>query len=100
MSDERVCIVKLIDIHGVEHRVKVQAESVYEAALRGLKRLQQVGWESDGSQISSVMVEVWEEPTKHLVNVKKPLNWLRTPGNFPPTNSGKRSCVNWQSDSL
>jgi hypothetical protein len=89
VSDERVCIVKLIDIHGVEHRVKVQAESVYEAALRGLKRLQQVGWESDGSQITSVMVEVWEEPTRHLVNVKKLLSWLKTPGNFPPDEQRK-----------
>jgi magnesium chelatase family protein len=47
MSGERVCVVKLTDAHGVEHRVKVQAESVYEAALLGLHRLQQVGWESE-----------------------------------------------------
>ncbi len=32
MSDVRVCVVKLNDAHGVEHRVKVRAESVYEAA--------------------------------------------------------------------
>jgi hypothetical protein len=63
MSDERVRVVKLIDEHGVEHKVKVRAESVYEAALLGLKRLERVGWESDGSTIGSVIVEVWEEPT-------------------------------------
>jgi hypothetical protein len=60
MSDARVCVVKLIDDHGVEHKVKVQAESVYGAALLGLKRLERVGWESDGSSIGRVMVEVWE----------------------------------------
>ncbi len=27
--------------------------------------------------------------TKHLVNVKKPLNWLKTPGNFPPDEQRK-----------
>ena len=47
MSNKRVCAVKLNDQHGVEHTVKVEAESVYEAALLGLNRLERVGWESD-----------------------------------------------------
>ena len=84
MSDERVCVVKLTDDHGVEHRVKVRAESVYEAALRGLSRLERMGWESDGSTIGSVIVEVWEEPTRHYIEVKKMLSWLKVPGKFPP----------------
>jgi hypothetical protein len=83
MSDERVCVVRLTDDHGVEHRVKVRAESVYEAALLGLNRLERMGWESDGLTIGSVIVEVWEEPTLHLVHVKKLLSWLKAPGKFP-----------------
>ena len=62
-SEVRDCIVKLLDDHGVEHSVKVRAASVYEAALRGLERLEKVGWESNGSQIGTVVVEVYEEPT-------------------------------------
>jgi hypothetical protein len=89
MPDERVCVVKLTDDHGVEHRVKVRAESVYEAALLGLKRLERVGWESDGSTIGSVIVEVWEEPTRHVVQVKKLLSWLKVPGKFPPEEQRK-----------
>lgn len=89
MSDVRVCIVKLLDAHGVEHRVKVQAESVYEAALLGLSRLERVGWEGDGSQIGHVMVEVWEEPTRHYVDVKKLLSWLKAPGKCPPEEQRK-----------
>ncbi len=89
MSDVRVCVVKLNDAHGVEHRVKVRAESVYEAALLGLSRLERVGWESDGSQIGNVMVEVWEEPTRHYVDVKKLLSWLKAPGKFPPQEQRK-----------
>jgi hypothetical protein len=38
MSEERDCVVKLVDDHGVEHSVKVRAASVYEAALKGLNR--------------------------------------------------------------
>ena len=45
MPEERDCFVKLVDDHGVEHSVKVRAESVYEVALNGLKKLERVGWE-------------------------------------------------------
>lgn len=46
-------------------------------------RLEKVGWESDGPQIATVVVEVYEEPTAHTVNVKKLLDWLKQPGRFP-----------------
>jgi len=51
MAEARDCVVKLVDDHGVEHSVRVRAESVYEAALKGLQKLERIGWESDGSQI-------------------------------------------------
>lgn len=89
MSEERDCVVKLVDAHGVEHSVKVRAASVYEAALKGLRRLEKVGWESDGSQIGSVTVEVWEEPTVHRVNVSNMLRWLKEPGRLPRDNARK-----------
>lgn len=83
MSDERDCVVKLIDDHGVEHSVKVRAASVYEAALKGLRRLGAVGWESDGSTTASVLVEVWEEPAYDRVNVLKMLDWVKCSGRSP-----------------
>ena len=88
MPEERDCVVKLVDDHGVEHSVRVRAESVYEAALKGLTRLEKVGWESDGSQIGSVLVEVWEEPTCHRVNVAKMLQWLKGHGRSPGFGKG------------
>jgi hypothetical protein len=83
MSEPRDCVVKLVDDHGVEHSVRVRAESVYEAALRGLQRLERVGWESSGEQIGWVTVEVWEEPTHHRVHVGKMLGWLKSSGRTP-----------------
>ena len=83
MTEERDCVVKLIDDHGVEHSVKVRAASVYEAALKALRRLSAVGWESDGSTIASVLVEVCEEPTYHRVNVPKMLDWVKCSGRSP-----------------
>jgi hypothetical protein len=35
---------------------------------------------SDGSQVRTVVVEIYEEPTTHTVNVKKMLEWLKQPG--------------------
>src|SRR5690348_3452822 len=78
-SSMRDCVVKLVDFHGVEHSVRGRAESVYEAALWGLERLNRVAWESDGSQMGFVVVEVYEEPTTHTVNVKRLLDWLKQP---------------------
>jgi hypothetical protein len=91
MSEERDCVVKLVDDHGVEHSVKVRAESVYEAALKGLKKLERVGWESDGSQIGWVIVEIWEQPTQHRVHVGKMLGWIKSGGRTPrdETRKGK-----------
>lgn len=36
-----------------------------------------------GSEYASVTVEVYEEPTRHTVNVKKLLVWLKQPGKYP-----------------
>ena len=91
MSETRDCVVKLIDDHGVEHSVRVRAESVYEAALKGLQKLERVGWESSGEQIGWVTVEIWEEPTQHRVHVGKMLGWLKSSGRTPrdETRKGK-----------
>jgi hypothetical protein len=89
MSEQKICVVKLIDQHEVEHSVKVRAESVYEAALKGLTRLEKVGWEGDG-QIAWVTVEIYETPTVHRVNVAKMLQWIRQPGGRSPKDVARK----------
>jgi hypothetical protein len=72
------CVVRLKDSHDTEHSVVVYAESLYEAVLRGLNRLADVGWESDTDEtIKQVEVEIHQEPTRHIVNVPKLLNWVK-----------------------
>src|SRR5436309_11058090 len=71
------CIVRLKDCHDTEHSVEVYAESLYEAVLRGLNRLKDVGWESNTDEtIKHVEVEIHQEPTKHIVDVPKLLKWV------------------------
>ena len=72
------CIVRLKDSHDTEHSVEVHALSLYEAVLRGLNRLQDVGWESNGKEtIQRVEVEIHQEPTRHIVDVPKLLRWIK-----------------------
>ena len=71
------CVVKLRDSHGTLHTATVQAESLYEAVLRGLNQLTAVGWESDDDcTVAQVEVEIHQEPTRHVVDVRKLLKWL------------------------
>ena len=72
------CIVRLKDAHSTEHSVEVYAESLYEAVLRGLSRLQDVGWESNADEtIQRVEVEIHQEPTRHVVDVPRLLKWVQ-----------------------
>ena len=78
------CIVRLKDCHNTEHSVEVYAESLYEAVLRGLGRLQDVGWESNADEtIQRVEVEIHQEPTRHIVDVPKLLKWVEEKSSYP-----------------
>lgn len=87
---EATCIVKIVDDHGVEHTVRVRAESVYEAAILGLNKLEKHGWENNGGQIGWVTVEIYEEPTVHRVHVGKMLGWINSRGRTPRDETRKR----------
>lgn len=66
------------------HEAVVQAESLYEAVLRGLNQLMDVGWESISDEtISMVEVEIHQELTRHMVNVPKLLEWVKQDGMRP-----------------
>ena len=72
------CVVRLKDSHDTVHEAVVYAESLYKAVLRGLNRLVDVGWESDtGETVRQVEVEIHQEPTRHIVNVPKLLDWVK-----------------------
>ncbi len=84
------CIVRLKDCHGTEHSVEVYAESLYEAVLRGLSRLEVVGWESNGNEtIQRVEVEIHQEPTRRIVDVPKLLKWVEEKSMYPAQETRK-----------
>lgn len=66
----RDCVVKYVDTLGIEHAVKVEAESLFQAAIRGLQRLDSsVG--ADAWDRMSITVEVYAEPTTYTGLVQK-----------------------------
>ena len=73
------CVVRIRDELNIDHSVVVYAESLYEAVLRGLNQLSDVGWESHAEEtIKSVEVKIYQEPTTHVVDVPKLLEWINT----------------------
>lgn len=96
------CIVRLKDCHDTEHSVEVYAESLYEAVLRGLNRLADVGWESTANEtIKRVEVEIHQEPTRHIVDVPKLLKWVEEKSMCPTQETRKaklRKLLNTQQD--
>lgn len=84
------CVVRLKDSHDTEHSVVVYADSLYEAVIRGLKQLSEVGWESDsGETLGKVQVEIHQEPTRHVVDVPKLLKWLDEKSGVPGKDARK-----------
>lgn len=76
----RKCIVKMFDSDGVEHTVEVQAESVYEAALRGFERFDRLSLAKDDM---SLTVEIHEEPTVHRLKANIVFGWLKSNAKSP-----------------
>jgi hypothetical protein len=84
------CVVRLKDAHDTEHSVIVYAESLYEAVLRGLNQLADVGWESDVDEtIKQIAVEIHQEPTRHIVNVPNLLKWIKQGSSSPAQQTKK-----------
>jgi len=81
---KRNCVVKFVDNFGVEHAAKVEAESLFEAAVRGLHRLDSSFWtEEDVFDRMCVTIEVHEESTRHTVMVDKLKRWIKSQGRHP-----------------
>jgi hypothetical protein len=79
---KRNCVVKYVDpSFGVEHAAKVEAESLFEAAVRGLYALDSSFWtEEDVFDRMDITVEVHKEPTTHTVKIDRLKQWIKSQG--------------------
>ena len=67
------CVVSFLDTEGLRHAVEVEAESLYEAAVLGMKAFKQHNCEP--GLITKLEVEIRSSIT-HTITPKKVHEWL------------------------
>ena len=72
----RACAVSFKDIRGVIHTAEVQAESLYEAVILGMRVFRGDPWIDVVGPATVFDVEVREPGTKHAISVQQIERWL------------------------
>jgi hypothetical protein len=72
----RACVVSFVDGRGIRHSAEVEAESLYEAAVLGIKRLNQDPWIERVGPAAQVDIEVREPGTRHRISLQQVERWL------------------------
>ena len=61
----KACSVSFTDIRGIRHTAEVEAESLYEAAVQGIRRLNQDPWLERIGPGTKLEIEIREPSAKH-----------------------------------
>jgi hypothetical protein len=80
---ERACTVGFIDSRGVRHSVEITADSLFEAAVLGLKALRSADLKEPPSRTSVFEIEVRQPTTRHRVSLVQVAQWLNGPASSP-----------------
>ena len=72
----KLCAVSFTDIRGIRHTAEVEAESLYEAAVQGIRRLNQDPWIERIGPATKLEIEVREPAAKHTLTVEQVERWL------------------------
>src|SRR4051812_38143214 len=72
----KTCLVTVTDVRGVLHTARVEAESLFEAAVLGLAALKRDGWAGDAGPATKLEVAVQAPLLTHVVTVQQLQRWL------------------------
>src|SRR4051812_36156561 len=72
----RACTVSFEDRRGVRHSVEVEAESLYEAAVLGVRRLNQDPWIEPIDRETVLTIDVRSPAVAHTVSLVQVERWL------------------------
>jgi hypothetical protein len=72
----RTCSVSFVDARGIRHGCDVEAESLYEAAVKAVARFRQDVWTEQVARATVLDVEIREPPTKHSISLQQVERWL------------------------
>jgi hypothetical protein len=70
------CSVSFVDGRGIRHSADVEADSLYEAVVLGVRRLNQDSWIERIGPGTVLDVEVREPGTKHSISLQQVERWL------------------------
>ncbi len=72
----KACSVSFTDVRGIRHTAEVEAESLYEAAVQGIRRLNQDPWLERIGPGTKLEIEIREPSAKHSITVEQVERWL------------------------
>ncbi len=72
----RACSVSFVDIRGIRHVAEVQAESLFEAAILGMRVFKGDPWIEHVGPATVFDVEVREPATRHAISLHQIQRWL------------------------
>jgi len=72
----KACAVSFTDVRGIRHTAEVEAESLYEAAVQGIRRLNQDPWIERIGPGTRLDIEVREPGVRHTLSVDQVQRWL------------------------
>lgn len=70
------CAVSFTDVRGIRHSADVEAESLYEAAVQGIRRLNQDPWIERIGPGTRLEIDVREPCVTHVLSVEQVERWL------------------------
>jgi hypothetical protein len=80
---DRACTVSFTDPRGIKHSVEVTADSLFEAAVLGVKTLRSGQWNDPPGETTVIEVEVRNPGVKHTVSLVHVSRWLNGASNSP-----------------
>ena len=78
----RICRVSFTTTSGIRHSAEIQADSLYEAAVEGIKAISQA-WGEQPGLITPIAVEVKAPTITHELTLKQIQQWLDGGCNSP-----------------
>src|SRR5688572_4851534 len=86
----RACQVTFQDLEGVRHTVRVDADSVYEAACLAIRALRKAGFvDQQPGPVSKLEVQAFQPAITHEITVGQVQRWLEL-GSSNPNEEARR----------
>jgi hypothetical protein len=85
----RACTVSFKGVSGVRHSIDVEADSLYEAAIKAVARFREDPWMEQVAPSTVLDVEIREPATKHSVSLRQLEMWLASTSTGPHIASKK-----------